>query len=118
MRAEHFTVIFGMLFLAVASLRMILGILRGRSLCEQFARRLPAEYAHHNEPRPAFFYTARSASYSEFVLQRKFLALPDPALVKQFELRRREEIQNFMFMAGGFAILGLAWLWIEVLGSG
>jgi hypothetical protein len=116
MTIEKLTVLFGLFFLVSASFLMIRQIFRGRQLCEQFARRLPDEYLAHDEPRPAFFYSSRSAAYSAFVLQRKFEQLSDRRLVVQFEEVRRREVQTLVYLFVGFAVLGLAWFWIEVLG--
>ena len=116
MPIEQLTVIFGFAFLLVAGVLMVRQIIRGRQLCEQFARRLPREYAAYDEPKPAFFYTARSAAYSAFVLQRKFLKLSDQRLIAQFEAMRKQEIQTLVFVFVGFTVLGLAWFWMEVLG--
>ena len=114
MPLEQLTVIFGMAFLAAGGMLMTLRIRRGRLLCDEFARRLPSEYRAHQEPRPAFFYNARSATYSAFVLQRKFLELSDKDLVARFEDMRRQEVQTLLFVFGGCAVLGVAFLWMEV----
>lgn len=116
MTIEKLTVLFGMFFLASASLLMIRQIYRGRELCDTFSRRLPDEYRAHKEPRPAFFYSPRSAAYSAFLLQRKYEQLPDRRLVVEFEQIRRREVQTLIYLGFGFAVLGLAWIWIEVLG--
>jgi hypothetical protein len=118
MPLEKVTVVFGMVFLAVGALLMAQRIYRGRRLCEEFERRLPTEYRAHREPRPAFFYTARSAAYSAFVLQRKFRQLSDPRLVRQFEEVRKEEVNTLVFVFGGFAALGVAFFWMKILGRG
>jgi hypothetical protein len=115
---EEITVIFGLLFLVVGGLLMARRISRGRELCDEFARRLPTEYRDHKRPRPAFFYNARSAAYSAFVLQCKFRQLPDPDLVAQFEAVRMQEIKTLTFAFFGFAALGLAYVWIEIFGRG
>ena len=114
MAPEELIVICGLLFLAVGGLLMALRISRGRELCDEFARRLPEQYRAHKQPRPAFFYTARSAAYSAFVLQCRFRQLPDPDLVSQFEAVRAQEIKTLTFAFAGFAALGLAYVWIEV----
>jgi hypothetical protein len=116
MPLEQFTVLLGLLFLAVGGLMMARRIRRGRELCEEFARRLPAEYQACKEPRPAFFYTSRSAAYSAFVLQRKFLRLPDERLVAQFEEIRRQEIKTLVFVFGGCTLLSLMWFWLGISG--
>lgn len=118
MTLEEFTVIFGMLFLAAGGLLMARRIYLGRALCDEFERRLPTEYLAHKEPRPAFFYSARSAAYSAFVLQCKFRQLSDPYLVARFEAVRTQEIRTLTFVFCGFAALGLAYLWMEILGRG
>lgn len=114
MPLEQITVIFGMLFLLVGGLMMAQRIRRGRQLCEEFARRLPVEYKVHKAPRPAFFYTTRSAAYSAFVLQRKFEQLSDPRLAAQFEEVRRQEVQTLIFVFGGCAALVVVWLWMDI----
>ena len=114
MPLDQLTVVLGMLFLAVGGLMMTQRIRRGRELCEEFARRLPEEYRAHRSPRPAFFYTARSAAYSAFVLQRKFLQLPDERLVARFEEIRRQEIKTLLVVFGGCAALLLVWLWMDI----
>lgn len=118
MTVEEITVIFGLAFLLTGSLMMARRIVRGRRLCEEFARRLPAEYREHREPKPAFFYTARSAAYSAFVLQSRYRQLPDPWLVSRFEEMRRQEMLTLGFMFGGSALLALVWLWIGMAARG
>jgi hypothetical protein len=114
MPLEQLTVVLSMVFLAAGGLMMAQRIRRGRELCDEFQRRLPAEYRAFEEPRPAFFYTTRSAAYSAFVLQRKFLQLPDPQLVAQFEEVRRQEVQTLIFVFGGCAALVVVWLWLDI----
>ena len=116
MPLEQFTVLLGLVFLVVGGVMMVRRIRRGKQLCEEFARRLPTEYRAHNEPRPAFFYTSRSAAYSAFVLQRKFLQLPDHELVTRFEEIRRQEISTLAIVFGGCVLMTLTWLWMGMAG--
>ncbi|MEP5763376.1 MAG: hypothetical protein ABJ308_02230 [Halieaceae bacterium] len=118
MPAEHMVAIAGLGFLLLAGAQMARAVFRGRALCERFASQHPEEYAAHESPRPSFLYSQRRMAYFNFVMQRRFQQLSDPQLVRSFEELRRVEMRDMIFLLVGFGVLGLAWVWIEVLGGG
>ena len=92
---------------------LVFSVRRGRALCEELARRLPEQYAELGEPRPGFFDSPRRSRYFRFVLQRGYEELTDPYLVERFELQRRSEVRQLIFLLVGFATLGAAAVWYE-----
>jgi hypothetical protein len=111
--AEHAVAAAALAYFVVGFLWLALSVRRGRELCEELARRLPEAYAEAGEPRPGFFDHPRRGAYLRFVHQRKYALLPDPHLVAEFSALRRWEVRHLVFLLAGFAVFGLAAVWLR-----
>ena len=116
MAPQHLVAITGTAFLLLGALLMVRSVLRGRAACQEFARLLPAEYAAHGSPLPGLFLSARNNAYSIFLFQRRFEQLPERRLVQRFRDIHRQDVTVLTFVFAGFGALGIAWLWLEVIG--
>ena len=118
MPIEHLVAILGTAFLFTGGLLLALAVWRGRGLCRRLAAKFPQEYEVLDSPWPGFWNSARRSAYYRFLLQRKFEQLPDRQLVMAFEEARRREMRDLTFLLVGFGLVGVAWVYIEVLGGG
>lgn len=116
--ARDLVVVAFLVFLGVGGVLLASSVRRGRTLCDELARRHPAEYERLGRPRPGYFDSARRNAYLRFVLQRGFAALEDPVLVEAFARLRRSELRQLVFLLAGFGALGLAALGLELTGGG
>ena len=110
---EHFVAVSGLGFLVLGGLLLTWSVFSGRRLCRLLAERFPREYADLGAPLPGYFYTARRTSYLQFVMQRKFLSLPDSELVNSFSSLYRFEVWQIVYLIAGFAALGVAFVWLR-----
>lgn len=117
MAPQHVVAITGSAFFLVGAVLLVRSVLRGRKVCQEFARLLPAEYANHNSPLPGFTLSPRNNAYSIFIFQRKFEQLSQRRLVQRFAELHREDVRLMVFIFAGFGALGVAWVWFEVLGG-
>jgi hypothetical protein len=100
-------------FLLIGGVSLILLVRRGRALCGELARRLPAHYEELGQPYPGFFLGPRRTAYMRFVMRSEFIRLSDPYLVEQFAKLRRSEVRQLILLLVGFGGLGAAAVWFE-----
>ncbi len=115
---QHVVAITGSAFIVVAAVLLLQSVFRGREACRDFARLLPEEYAGHNSPMPGFTLGPRNNAYSVFIFQRKFEQLSERRLVERFRELHRQDVRLLTLIFAGFGALGVAWVWLEVLGGG
>lgn len=118
MPPEHSIAMAGLAFLVVGGLQLFLSVRRGRELCRRFADRQPDAYAEAGSPLPGYFDSPRRHAYFHFVLRRQYQGLGDPLLVEEFDRLRVSELRQLVFLVGGFAALGVAFVWLRWVRGG
>jgi len=103
----------GLGFLVVGGLLLTASVYWGRKLCRLLAERMPEKYAELGSPLPGYFYSGRRTAYLQFIMQRKFEALPDPDLIESFAGLYRFEAWQLAYLVAGFAALGVAFVWLH-----
>jgi hypothetical protein len=114
---EHAVAIAGLVFMVVVFVLMSWTIRRGREVCREMAERLPDEYEAYGSPMPGYLAGPRRNAYMKFVMQRTYEELSDPHLPTEFAKLRDHEARQLWLMLAGFGVLGLAWVWLELLGG-
>ncbi len=113
MQVEDAIGIAGAVFFAINGLWAFASARRGRQLCRRFAERCPEQYAELGSPSPHAFHARKRGAYSRFIMQREFATITDPLLVQEFSRLRASELRQMVFLLSGFALFGLAFLWLR-----
>ena len=118
MQVQHQVAIVGSALLVLGTVMLIRSVLRGRAACRDFESCLPGEYVAHDSPLPGLFLSPRNNAYSVFLFQRRFEKLSEPRLVTLFDDIYRQDTTLLRFIFGGFSLLGVAFVAIEITGWG
>ncbi|MDP3938050.1 MAG: hypothetical protein Q8R92_07925 [Deltaproteobacteria bacterium] len=113
MQVEHAIGLAGAVFFAINGLWVFASARRGRQLCRRFAERCPGQYAELGRPFPHYFHILQRGAYFRFVMQRGFAEIADPHLAQEFSRLRASEFRQMVFLLSGFAVFGLAFLWLR-----
>lgn len=98
MEAQQIAGLVAIAWLIAAMLMMARVIRRGRALAGELATRHPKIYADSGRPQPGFFHSARRNRFTQFVAQRKYDALKDPALAAKFDAHRKSEARTLLVL--------------------
>ena len=113
MRREDAVAACGLAFLVLGGLLLTASVYRGRQLCRLLEERWPQKYAELGSPLPGYFYSGRRTAYLQFIMERKFEALPDPELISSFTGLYRFEAWQLAYLVAGFTALGVAFIWLR-----
>jgi len=83
----------------------------------RFANEYPAVYEDAGRPWPVYFNSWRLQQYNTFIMQRRYRAVSDPALLAALETLRRFQVRFMVFLLGGFMVLGVAVLWLKFIAA-